>query len=237
MKRLSEIRHDARLALCGRWGSAVLATLVYNLIAAALSTASTLKSLAEILLLKGSYNVLTDMDWSWYKDIYDLPITIFVILPLGLGYTLSMLFLTRGQKEDAMENIFRQGFGWNYWRGLGTVLLVAIYTFLWALLLVIPGIIKSYSYRMSYYIARDCEDLPIDDCIYLSSKMMKGYKFKLFLLDLSFIGWAFLCILSFGIGFLWLQPYKSCSMARFYEERKAEFCGEDPISEVLKRYN
>ena len=51
--------------------------------------------------------------------------------------------------------------------------------------------------------------------------MMKGYKWKLFCMDLSFIGWAFLCILSFGIGFLWLQPYIEASHAKFYEELKA----------------
>jgi uncharacterized membrane protein len=63
--------------------------------------------------------------------------------------------------------------------------------------------------------------LTAESCIDASMKMMDGNKGKLFLLDPSFIGWAMLCILTLGIGYLWLQPYMSCSRAKFYEELKA----------------
>ncbi len=89
---------------------------------------------------------------------------------------------------------------------------------------------------MACFISRDCPDIPVDDCIYLSRKMMNGHKFRLFLLDLSFIGWVILCILTLGIGFFWLQPYIQCSHAHFYEEVKAELYGDDPIAVVLQRY-
>ena len=74
---------------------------------------------------------------------------------------------------------------------------------------------------MTPYIAYDRPDLDADDCIHESRMMMKGYKWKLFCMDLSFIGWAILCLFTLGIGFLWLQPYIEASHAKFYEELKA----------------
>lgn len=221
MKRLSEIRRDARAALHGHWGIAVLTFLVYFLIILLLTAPGTMSSLSETLPLMGVYNFITDTDWPWFLGLSSLPVSIFVFLPLGFGLLVCMLELVRGHQDDTLRNMFHYGFGWKYWRSLGCMLLVTIYTVLWTLLLVIPGIIKAYAYSMSCYIARDCPEMKVDDCIYMSRKMMNGFKFKLFLLDLSFIGWGILCILSLGIGFLWLIPYMYSSRACFYEERKA----------------
>ena len=222
MKRLSEIRRDARTALRGHWGIAVVTVLVFFLIELALTAPGTLGSLSEALPLMGVYNFITDTDWPWFLGLTSLPISVFVFMPLGFGLLVTMLELVRGHQNDTLRNLFHYGFGWKYWRSLGCVLLVTIYSVLWTLLLIIPGIIKVYAYSMSYYIVRDCPNLKVDDCIYLSRKMMKGYKFKLFLLDLSFIGWGLLCILTAGIGFFWLLPYFYASRACFYEERKSE---------------
>ena len=103
---------------------------------------------------------------------------------------------------------------------MGTALLQAVYTFLWSLLLVIPGIVKSYSYAMTNYILLDEPELRYDAAIEKSMKLMAGNKMKLFLLDLSFIGWALLCVLTFGIGVFWLKPYVSTAHAAFYEDIK-----------------
>ena len=131
--------------------------------------------------------------------------------------------------------------GWflRYWRGelpsvgelfasfriyapsVTTMLLKDIYTFLWSLLFIVPGIIKSYSYAMTPYLMLDNPNMDSEDCIHRSREMMHGYKWKLFCMDLSFIGWAILCLFTLGIGFLWLQPYIECSHAKFYEELKA----------------
>ena len=86
-------------------------------------------------------------------------------------------------------------------------ILIAIFTFLWSLLFIIPGIVKAYSYAMTPYIVHDNPEMPVRECIRQSQRMMKGYKMKLFLLDLSFIGWILLGIFSFGIGLLWVLPY------------------------------
>ena len=96
-----------------------------------------------------------------------------------------------------------------------------LYTLLWTLLLVIPGIIKGYAYSMTPYVMNDHPELDAEDCIHESRMIMRGHKWKLFCLDLSFIGWAILCLFTLGIGFLWLQPYMESSHAKFYEELKA----------------
>jgi uncharacterized membrane protein len=73
---------------------------------------------------------------------------------------------------------------------------------------------------MAFYILRDNPDIGAAEAITKSRQMMAGYKGKLFGLYLSFIGWMLLCFLSLGIGFLWLYPYISLSVANFYEDLK-----------------
>lgn len=90
----------------------------------------------------------------------------------------------------------------DYGRILGTMLLTTVYTFLWTLLLVIPGIMKSYSYAMTLFILKDYPELQYDAAIEKSMAMMSGRKMKMFLLDLSFIGWAILCCFTLGDRFL-----------------------------------
>ena len=96
------------------------------------------------------------------------------------------------------------------------MLLVVVFTFLWSLLFVIPGIVKGYSYALTPYILIDDPQISIRDAVRKSQRMMSGQKFNLFYLQLSFIGWWILSILTGGIGFLWLIPYYTTSMAVFY---------------------
>lgn len=110
----------------------------------------------------------------------------------------------------------------DFGRVWGTLILVAIYTILWTCLLIIPGIVKSYSYALTPFILKDEPELKYNAAIEKSMRMMDGYKMKLFLLDLSFIGWMILSILTLGIGLLFLQPYMNTARAAFYEDLKAE---------------
>ena len=100
--------------------------------------------------------------------------------------------------------------------------LVGIYTVLWTLLLIIPGIIKAYSYAMAPYVFKDNPEISCDDAIKESMRLMDGHKLQLFLLDLSFIGWVILASLTLGIGFLWLVPYWQTTRVHFYEDLKKE---------------
>lgn len=95
-------------------------------------------------------------------------------------------------------------------------LVTGLFVFLWSLLFVIPGIIAAYRYSMAPYIMAQNPDIGVMEAINQSKTMMYGHKGRLFCLHLSFIGWACLAVLSFGIGFLWLNPYVYATEATFY---------------------
>ena len=139
---------------------------------------------------------------------------IIVLGPLMYGVSKVFLHLVYGEpiRLEMMFDGFRDDFG-------GTVLLglmQSIFIFLWSLLFFIPGIIKSYSYAMSYYIKADHPEYDWQACINSSKRMMQGHKWELFVLDLSFIGWIFVGMLTCGIGMLWVSPYMECTRANFY---------------------
>ena len=148
--------------------------------------------------------------------------SLLVGLPVAYGFAILMLAVFRGA-------VLFAGFQ-EYSRILTTKLLQAVYTFLWSLLLLIPGIIKHYSYAMTDYILKDEPELCNNAAIERSMAMMEGNKMKLFLLDLSFIGWAILCLFTFGIGFFFLQPYMQASHAAFYEDLKAQQGGNVEVN-------
>ena len=99
--------------------------------------------------------------------------------------------------------------------------LQALFTFLWSLLFVIPGIVKSYAYSMAFYIKHDHPDYDWKKCLDESQRYMMGNKWQLFCLDFSFIGWVLLGALCCGIGTLWVTPYWMAARANFYENLKA----------------
>ena len=142
---------------------------------------------------------------------------IFVGFPIMWGFIVLFLDHFRGGELELgkMFNGFK-----DYGRILGTMFLMNVYIFLWSLLLIIPGLIKGYSYAMTPYLLKDEPELSFNAAIEKSMEMMTGNKMKLFLLDLSFIGWMLLCILTLGIGFLWLIPYMQESRVAFYEDLK-----------------
>jgi uncharacterized membrane protein len=153
-----------------------------------------------------------------------LGISVLVIVgPIILGGPLTLGFLgyfsrkARGEQAN-MGNLF-DGFKL-FGTSLLLFLLQGIFLALWSCLFIIPGIVKSFSYSMAFFILRDNPEIKATEAITRSRKMMNGNKGKLFGLYLSFIGWGILCILTLGIGFLWLYPYVSLSLANFYEDIK-----------------
>ncbi|MDR0785503.1 MAG: DUF975 family protein [Treponema sp.] len=137
--------------------------------------------------------------------------------PFYLGF--AGYFLKRIRGEDiCTKNIF-DGFK-RFSHSFVLMLLTYIFTFLWTLILIIPGIIKSLSYSMAFFILYDNPEMEPRQALKESCRMMKGYRGKLFCLELSFIGWLLLGILTLGIGWLWLYPYMYMSIANFYENLK-----------------
>ena len=137
--------------------------------------------------------------------------------PFALGAAMYSLSIVRGETART-EQIF-DGFKF-FANALVAQLLIALFIVLWMLLLIIPGIIAAFSYSQTFYIMADDPSLTPMQAIDKSKKMMDGYKMKLFTLGLRYVLLSFLCILTFGIGFLWLIPYASVTNARFYEDIK-----------------
>ena len=134
---------------------------------------------------------------------------------VGVGYAKFNLNLVDRNKAS-FENLFEYFSNWK--TTTITRLLRALYTFLWSLLFIIPGIVAGFSYAMTEYILAENPDLTPDEAIQASKSMMMGNRWRLFCLQFSFIGWDILATLAFGIGHLWLTPYKQAAYAAFYRE-------------------
>lgn len=105
-----------------------------------------------------------------------------------------------------------------YGRAFLLRLLTSLYVFLWSLLFVIPGIIKTYSYAMAPYILAENPDMSASEAINVSRQLMDGNKWRLFCLQISFLGWEILAALTCGLGSIPLEAYMSSAMAAFYRE-------------------
>lgn len=142
--------------------------------------------------------------------------TLLLTGPLYFGVSKVFLGLARGRKSIQLEDTL-SGFN-DFVENLLLGLITSLFVFLWSLLLVIPGIVKAYSYSMVYFIKNDNPTFTWQQCIDESRRIMNGNKARLFLLDLSFLGWIILGSLCFGIGLLWVNPYMETAHANFYEE-------------------
>ena len=150
---------------------------------------------------------------------------IFILLvsyPLGVGYYNVHKNLLLTGRDTMVSDMFKIGFT-NWAHNLWGMFLMTLYIMLWMLLLIVPGIIKSFAYAMTPLILVDKPELSAGDAISLSQDMMKGHKFDFFYLSLSFIGWAFVGVLTLGIGFFWIMPYIYTTYAAFYQDVKAEY--------------
>jgi len=150
---------------------------------------------------------------------------------MTLGITSYWLAFSR-KEYLSVDRIFR-GFD-HFWKAFVTYLLMNIYILLWTLLLIIPGIMAALSYSQTFFILSEDSTIGSDEAITKSKKMMDGHKWKLFRLWLRFLGWGLLCILTLGIGFLWLVPYSYVSLAKFYEDIKVKSdTGTTEVPEIV----
>ncbi len=151
------------------------------------------------------------------------PLTIVSLLIAGpFNFALARIYqrVAQGHKELNIQSVF-DGFKENFVDAVILGFMRSLYTFLWSLLFIIPGIVKSYSYSMAFFIQQEAGGKKgWRECIDESMALTNGYKGKLFLLDLSFIGWYILGFLCLGIGTLWVSVYHQTARAHFYEELK-----------------
>ena len=211
MRTNQEYKNAALAALKGNWAPAVVATIVFFAIAMAISGGQS--GLQFVLpLTPGALEAILGAG---------MVLSFLVIGPLEIGYYNSTRVLYENGDNNLTANIFNLGFK-NYLHNVWGYFLMVIFILLWTCLLFIPGIIMAFAYAMTPYILVDNPEMKAIDAIRKSRSMMKGHKFDLFFLELSFIGWILLSILTLGIGLLWLVPYMQASIAAFYNDLKME---------------
>ena len=155
------------------------------------------------------------------SSIVTLLLNTFVFRPLEIGGRHFFL-----NNSDGRANIydFLDGFRFNYLNNVLTMFLRDLFVALWTMLFIIPGIVKMYAYSLVPYILTENPEIGAMDAIKLSNEMMKGHKMNAFLLDLSFIGWIILTILTFGlVGVFFANPYMYATDAELYKAIKADY--------------
>ena len=215
-----DYKNASRAALKGKWAPAVLAVIVIFLLMCPYL------GIAEYPAFAG----LTNHFPSWLLSAFGAGFLylLLVVVPVEtIGFPNAMKELLLTGDDKILGNSFKIAFdGWG--RKVWGYILMELKLVLWMFLLIIPGIIKAFAYALTPYLLQDRPDLTPLQCIKLSNDMMKGHKFDLFYLYLSFIGWYFLALLTLGIGFLWLVPYVSGAVASFYQDVKAQYEAAHP---------
>ncbi len=230
MISISEQKKKALSQLKGNWSNPVITTLLFLAISisASIALSGMVYLFIFVLSLLVSFSSLVstqDLTTPTYilqiiQQLLSFAVNLLVI-PLSLGLTKYFLMFSKSQKPDIV-NLF-DGYKYSFDTSIFASILVSIYTFLWSLLLIVPGIIKKYAYSMTIFIIADEPNISANEAIKKSEAMMKGYKWNYFLLQLSFIGWSLLAIFTCGIGYLWLTPYMQTACSHFYLKVKEEY--------------
>lgn len=249
MNCAADFRKFARDALRGNWRVAVLTGFVASLIGANIAT----EGGRNFDNNNSTNNIPENLQVSeFYEALYPILLTVFVTMAIWavvtlviggagkLGYAKFNLNVIN-RKPFSLSDLFSQ------FHRLGTGfcmnLLMSLYTILWSLLFVIPGIVKSYSYSMTPYILAEHPEMTVNEAITQSRQIMHGNKWRLFCLQFSFIGWELLCIVpplvllplfsmegysrivfiillstTLFVWNLFLTPYKETAQAAFYRD-------------------
>ena len=210
MKTNQDYTNAALDRLRGNWAPAIVASLIFILVAMLCSGNRFLQAALHVspgaaFALAGATSLLT----------------FFVLVPLQVGYYNAIRQMYERRDYDVTGNMIRLSLS-NYLHKVGGMFLMTVKVMLWMCLFIIPGFIMALAYAMTPYILEEHPEIGIWEASTRSREMMRGHKFDLFYLELSFIGWVLLGALTCGIGMLWVSPYMSAALAAFYNDLKAE---------------
>ena len=230
------MKNEAKGLIARSSPSPILIGLVYAMITYILGLLST--QLTGIRVDPNEYyNALMAADYSYFQRvlqsynpgaaawILDAAIQIMLLI-LSAGFTIFILNTIR-HYAAGFGNLF-DGFA-IFLRVLWLTILLFVFVFLWSLLLVVPGIIAIYKYRLAMYLLLDHPEMSPYQCIRDSGKMMSGHKWQLFVLDLSFLGWYILLIIPFTT--IWVTPYTQLTYAIFYDNLRGALGYAAPAGE------
>ncbi|MCP0887596.1 DUF975 family protein [Ligilactobacillus sp. WILCCON 0076] len=233
MKTRKEMKREVRQTFKGRWGKAINLTLLESIpmIIASIGLTAVIGLIFKLLMSDVSstgnfVHTIADNNSQGSSGLnftVNTGVTIIATLIVtGISFTFLDWLRTKDSSFSVIKGMFSV-FSKEYFVGCLVLYIIQyIFTILWTLLFIIPGIIKRYSYSQTYFIYKDCvtsgrsEDMNYLDYVTESRKLMDGHKIELFVLQLSLLGWAILSVLTLGIGFLWFIPYKSAVYAEFY---------------------
>lgn len=210
MKSCKEYREAAWNSLSGRWKPAVLATLAY---------------MAFMVVVE----LITGDGQNIGRSLIGLVVSL-AVAPVGFALYVALRDYVLGKSEEVINPVVADVKA-NYVRYLLGGLLMGVIIVVGCILLFIPGIIAACGLVLVPFILKDEPELGIVDVIKKSWAMMKGHKMQAFLLELSFIGWMLLGIITLGIGLLWVEPYMMSAIGLFYEDVKAEYVEVPEIAE------
>ena len=219
MKTNQELKNSALAALKGNWAPAVLGAIFFTFATCLITSPGYCSNMAAFGM--PFFDSINPKVLKIFSNSSFL-LNFFLLYPLSLGYSVAHKELLQNGDAAITRNTVRLAFS-DYVRNAVSILLVYLYTILWTLLFIVPGIIKGLAYSLTPFIVKDNPQLSPNEAINLSMKMMKGHKFDLFYLYLSFIGWILLAMLTLGIGLLWVIPYMQTSMAAFYLDVKNDY--------------
>lgn len=209
----SELKSKAKDVLRGNYWTAFVVALVLSMVTGGGSSSGNSSSYTSNGPGVGQW--LSQYWWIiLVAVIVVLALQLLVFYPLEAG---GRKFFLRAAEGDSKMGYLGSYFSNNYGSAVLTLFLRDLYTFLWSLLFIIPGIIKYYAYRMVPYILADNPDMDANRAIELSNEMTKGEKWQIFVLDLSFILWYIGGMLLFFVGLLFVAPYPYATDAELYK--------------------
>lgn len=236
MKKARDFRTEAREALRGKWLIAILAGFLATLLGGIGSSDNSgvtfhydeggVHAGVEVAgqelfsFTEGLNPQITSLIVSGILYVLLIAIALAIVyFVLGsiieVGYASFNLTLT-DRLSPSIEQLFSY---FSYWKTMALAALWrTLYIFGWSLLFIIPGIVAGYSYAMTPYILAENPEMEPKDAIRASKEMMIGNRWRLFCLEISFIGWSLLASLTFGIGYFVLTPYQQAAQAAFYRE-------------------
>ncbi len=209
MKTPSEYRAQSRELLQNRWGEAAIVSAIILALACLVSIPTVVGSVQASLEATNASSSITTL-------------LAILIIPIQYAMYIALLQYTRGDEQSLIEATKQYTLSYYsrfFVAGMITTLLSAI---VGVFTLGIGSIVLSYMYRMVPYLLHDYPELTPREALKISRQMTSGYKWDLLILDLSFLPWILLSILTLGIGTLWLVPYMQTAIALYYEDLKAQ---------------
>lgn len=233
-----ELKKKALISLKDNWANPLVISLLFILITGAVASTISGMILFFSFLLGIFLSFIIDGEavaliTQGIHYIFSFALNL-VVIPLSLGYINYFLMFIKRQKPE-ISNLF-DGYKKSFGNSIIASLLMGIYIFLWSLLLIVPGIIKSFSYAMTFYIIADNPSISALDAIKKSEAMMEGHKWDYFVLELSFIGWMILSLFTCGVGVIFLNPYMETAKVHFYLTLKENFEEKNDESVILEEF-